>query len=56
MNDNYFDMDITAPDLLPLNSFINDFPSAKNPEMISLQQEISNLSAKVERLILRRCE
>ena len=51
-NYNYFDMDITAPDLLPLDSFINDLPSAKNPEMISLQQEISNLSAKVERLIL----
>ena len=54
MNDNhiYFDMDLTAPDLLPTDDFISDLPYIKDPELVSLQQEISNINAKLERLTL----
>ena len=52
VNHNYFDMDLTAPDLLPIDDFINDLTYPKDPELVSLQQEMSNLNAKMERLIL----
>ena len=52
MSDNYicFNTDSTAPDLLPLDDFINDIPYFKNPEIVSLQQELANINAKIERL------
>jgi len=48
----YFDTDLTAPDLLPLDDFISDLPYIKDPELVSLQQELANINAKIERLIL----
>jgi len=52
VNHSYFDMDLTAPDLLPIDDFINDLTYPKDPELVSLQQEMSNLNSKMEQLIL----
>ena len=51
-NHNYFDMDLTAPDLLPIDDLITDLTCPKDPELVALRQEMSNLNAKMERLIL----
>ena len=51
-NLNYFDMDLTAPDLLPIDDLITDLTCPKDPELDVLKQEIFNLNAKMERLIL----
>ena len=52
LNHNYFDMDLTAPDLLPIDDLITDLTCPKDPELVVLKQEIFNLNAKMERLIL----
>ena len=51
-NHNYFDMDLTAPDLLLIDGLITDLTYPKDPELVALQQEMFNLKAKMERLIL----
>jgi len=54
MNDDrvFYDMDLAVPNLLPIEDLINDIPYIKDPEIASLQQEIANINARLERITL----
>ena len=48
----FYDMDLTIPDLLPIGDITNDLPLINDPERTSLQQEIINISARLEKLTI----